>query len=175
MKNKYMALVSTILLVAIFLFAGIDKLFHYQGFIKALSSYVLVPDSRAPYLALPIILSEIWIGAGLLVKAWRNMASLIAACFLLLFTIALTVNYIKSPKSICGCWFSITLGTATITHIFLNLTLFGLAIFLWMDASSTNKSPEPDSAQFSPNPNSGSGYEIAHTLNPSELLRERRK
>src|SRR5262245_12446478 len=128
MKNKFFTIISILLLAAIFLFAGIDKLLHYQGFVKALSNYVLVPEGAPQYLALPIILSEIWVGLCLLVKPWRRVASLSAAVFLMLFTIALTANYIKSPRAVCGCWFSITLGTATITHILLNLTLLGVAI-----------------------------------------------
>lgn len=123
----YISSISNYFLAAVFLFTGIDKLFHYKGFIIALSSYVVVPAGSADYLALPIMLSEIWIAVGLLITSWRKMAALIAVGAMGLFTVALVINYIYAPESICGCWFSITLGTATPTHILMNLTLIGLA------------------------------------------------
>lgn len=33
-------------LAVIFLFSGIDKIFHYEGFVNALRNYVLVPRGR---------------------------------------------------------------------------------------------------------------------------------
>lgn len=63
----FISAVSTYFLAAVFLFTGVDKLFHYKGFIIALSSYVVAPSGSADYLALPIILSEIWIAVGLLI------------------------------------------------------------------------------------------------------------
>lgn len=133
---RYVTIVSNFFLAAIFMFTGIDKLFHYKGFITALSSYIVIPDGTAEYLALPIILSEIWIALGLLFRAWRKTAALISAVAMAIFSAALIVNYIYAPESICGCWFSITLGTATITHILMNLTLLGVAIVIWLDRRS---------------------------------------
>lgn len=67
------------------------------------------------------------------------MAALIGVAAMGLFTAALIVNYVYAPESICGCWFSITLGTATLTHILMNLTLLGLAIFTWADRRSKER------------------------------------
>jgi uncharacterized membrane protein len=136
---KYVPIISNYFLAVLFMFTGIDKLLHYKGFIVALSSYVIVPNGAAEYLALPIIISEIWVACGLLIKQWRRMASLTGALALVVFTIALFVNYIYAPQAICGCWFSITLSTANIFHILLNLTLFGLAIVVWLDSRSMDR------------------------------------
>lgn len=138
---KYVTVISNYFLAAIFMFTGIDKLFHYKGFIIALSSYIVIPDGTAEYLALPIILSEIWIALGLLIRAWGKVAALIGAVAMAIFTAALIVNYVYAPESICGCWFSITLGTATITHIIMNLTLLGVAIVIWLDRRSVVNVP----------------------------------
>jgi len=138
MAKKLIAAGSRYFLAALFIFAATDKLFHYQGFIKALGNYVLVPHGAAEYLALPIILTEVWIGAGLIVRPWRTPAGLLATGLMLMFTCALTLNYVYAPRSVCGCWFSITLGTATITHIVANLFLVGLSITVWLDARSVD-------------------------------------
>ena len=72
---KVVRALSLVFLAALFLYAGIDKLFHYGGFVKALGGYVLVPDGLERHLALPVILAELLVGAGLLIKAWRAPAS----------------------------------------------------------------------------------------------------
>lgn len=133
---KYISLISKYFLAVVFLFTGVDKLFHYKGFVTALSSYLVVPDGAAEYLALPLILCEIWIALGLLITPWRKIAALMAVGAMAIFTTALIVNHIYAPEAVCGCWFSITLGTATLTHILMNLTLLGLAIVIWMDGQS---------------------------------------
>lgn len=139
MAMRYVPIVANYFLAVMFMFTGIDKALHYRGFINALSSYAVVPTGMAEYLALPIILSEIWIACGLFVKPWRSLAAIIGAGFLVVFTVALLINYIYAPGAICGCWFSITLGTASITHILQNLTLFGLALLVWSDTKSKNE------------------------------------
>lgn len=152
---RYITISATYFLTAIFLFTGIDKALHYRGFINALGSYAIVPTGMARYLALPIILSEIWIACGLLIRPWRKMAALIGAGFLSAFTVALLFNYIYAPEAVCGCWFSITLGTASITHILQNVTLFGLALLVWSDTQPKKEffPHVPESARPSTVPN----------------------
>jgi uncharacterized membrane protein YphA (DoxX/SURF4 family) len=158
---KYFSSISGCFVALILIFAGVDKLLHYRGFINAINSYAVAPLNSGQYLALPIILSEIWIGFGLLVKPWRKIASLMGAGLLTIFTIALTINYFYAPDSICGCWFSATLGTANPTHILMNLTLTALAFVVWLDMRSKEKalrqSLEIQSPQFRSNPESQIG------------------
>jgi uncharacterized membrane protein YphA (DoxX/SURF4 family) len=140
---RYFSGISSGLVALILIFAGVDKLLHYRGFINAINSYAVAPMNSGRYLALPIILAEIWIGVGLLIGPWRRMASLMGAGLLMVFTAALTVNYFHAPDSVCGCWFSATLGTATSTHILMNLTLTGLALVIWLDMKSKEKALRP--------------------------------
>ncbi len=128
---KYIHFIASYFLGVVFLFTSIDKLFHYNAFLNALASYVLMPAAIVSYLALPIILTELWAGVGLLIKWWRKAAALTSASLLTIFTLALTLNYIYKPGAICGCWFTITLGTATEIHIAQNLVMLGLALTVW--------------------------------------------
>lgn len=132
MLLKYVAVVSSFFLGILFLFAGVDKLFHMEGFVNALASYVIFPERAAPYLAMPIILTELWIGLGLMIRRFRGAAALTASIVLLVFTFALLVNYIYAPGAVCGCWFTITLATSTPLHIALNVVLMALAISVLM-------------------------------------------
>jgi uncharacterized membrane protein YphA (DoxX/SURF4 family) len=130
---KLIRIPSLLVLAALFLYAGADKAFHYGGFVKALGGYVLVPDGLAGFLALPLILSEVLVGVGLLVRPWRSPAALLAAVLLSVFTLALAVNQHYAPGVECGCWFTVTLGKATPSHILQNVLLLGLALSIWLD------------------------------------------
>jgi uncharacterized membrane protein len=124
---------SLAFLAALFLYAGIDKAFHYGGFVKALGGYVVVPDGAERFFALPVILAELMVGAGLLLRPWRASAALAGAVLLAVFTVALAINQKVAPGAECGCWFTVTLGKATPSHIGQNLVLLGLALSIWLD------------------------------------------
>src|ERR1700704_5639345 len=110
---RLVALGSRYFLAAVFLYAGADKAFHYGGFVNALRGYVLLPRAAASYVALPIILCEIFVGVSLLVRPWRSRAAVLAAGLLASFTLALAVNQQLAPGTLCGCWFTLTLGRST--------------------------------------------------------------
>jgi hypothetical protein len=117
-------------LVILFLYSGLDKLFHYQGFVNALSDYVLVPKGWARHLAMPVIAIELLIAVGLVVHAWRRSAARLAAVTLGVFTSALLANYFLGARGICGCWFTFTLAQSTELHIAQNLVFLGLAVIV---------------------------------------------
>ncbi len=118
-------------LAAIFLFSGIDKAFHYEGFVNAVRDYVLVPPGVAPFLAMPVILAEVLTGIGLLLPGWRKTAALSAVLLLVIFTAALGVNHLYGSRGVCGCWFTITLAKSSGHHIAQNLLLALLAVLTW--------------------------------------------
>lgn len=125
---KHVDLAIVLLLAAIFLFSGIDKIVHYQGFINALMDYVLVPRGTSSTLAPVVIAVELCIGIGLLLRPWRRQAALVAAGTLAVFTTALVFNYLYGGRGICGCWFTITLAKSSEMHVLQNLLLLGLAL-----------------------------------------------
>lgn len=130
-------------LAAIFLFSGLDKIFHYQGFVNALRDYVLVPRGTAPYFSMPLIGVELLVGVGLLLKPWRRQAALTAAGLLALFTLAIALNYHYGGRGICGCWFTITLSKSTGMHLAQNILFFCLALQIWMDARAVERRQTP--------------------------------
>lgn len=125
--NRVAIILSRAFLFLIFLYAGIDKLLHYSGFVRALQSYVILPSTMAPYVAVSIILAEISVALGLSVRAWHRNAAQVAMGLLLLFTVALAINNWVNPEAICGCWFTVTLSQSTEQHILQNLLMAGVA------------------------------------------------
>lgn len=130
---RLISFASSAFLALVFLYAGLDKAAHYDGFVNAIGSYALVPDWMAPGLAPMIIGLELIIGLGLLLPARRFQAALAGALTLAAFTSALAVNLVVAPGSVCGCWFSITLAQSDEAHIALNLILATLALTLWWE------------------------------------------
>ncbi len=131
----------TLLVALVFLYAGIDKAFHYDGFVNALESYAVLPRGLGPVLALPLILVEILTGFAIFVKAWRRPALATAAGLLVIFSIALTVNMLVNPEAICGCWFTVTVGKATGFHLAQNLVWLGLALIGWWEEGQPKSDP----------------------------------
>ncbi|MBI3787753.1 MAG: DoxX family membrane protein [Ignavibacteriales bacterium] len=128
---KSLPIISSIFLGVFFLFTGLDKTFHYESFLHALKGYVLIPNNFVQYAASPVILSELWIGIGLFIAPWRRIASLSAVVLLMLFIVALSVNYFYAPNSSCGCWFTVSSGQLSVLHVIQNLVFMGLALFVW--------------------------------------------
>lgn len=134
------------MLAALFLFSGIDKVLHFDGFLDALRNYVLVPRGAASYLGGPVIAAELMIGIGLLLPAWRGPAALTAALAMAVFTIAITFNYFAGSRGICGCWFTITLSQSSELHIVQNLIFGGLAAMVWWEERNAARLPASTAA-----------------------------
>ncbi len=140
-------------LAAVFLFSGVDKVVHYQGFINALRDYVIVPRGWAAVLAPPVVGVELVVGVALLVRAWRQAAALTAAAVLAVFTAALGLNRLMGGRGVCGCWFTLTLSKSTPLHMTQNLMFLGLAIFAWWnERSGPAASPVADPGHPDPIP-----------------------
>jgi uncharacterized membrane protein YphA (DoxX/SURF4 family) len=134
--------IVVLMLAALFLFSGIDKILHFSGFLDALRNYVVLPRWAAPYLGPPVIATELMIGVGLLLKVWRRPAALTAAIAMAVFTVALVANYFFGSRGICGCWFTITLAKSSELHILQNLIFGGLAAMVWWEERcSENRQP----------------------------------
>ena len=132
-----------IILIALFTFAGVDKLLHFRGFVTAVESYELLPANLAYPAAIFFVIAEFAIAFGLLTKRWRRPAALAAALLLAAFT---AVYMVARPSGVCGCWFTLTLSSGGYFHILQNLVFIGLAALTWSDSrslSTANRDPLP--------------------------------
>jgi hypothetical protein len=136
------------ILVALFALAALDKVIHFKGFVAAVNSYGVLPESLKHSAAIFFIMAEFVIAFGLVTKRWRRTACLAAVLLLGLFTVVyLAVN----PAGVCGCWFTLTLSTGGYLHILQNVVFIGLAILTWLDSDTPSpdrfpaKAPDPQS------------------------------
>ena len=119
-------------LVALFIFAAIDKVIHFGGFVTAVQSYQLLPTRLEHSAAIFFIMAEFAIALGLLTKRLRRQACLAAVLLLATFT---AVYLAIKPAGVCGCWFTLTLNAGGYFHILQNLVFIGLALLTWPDRS----------------------------------------
>ena len=119
-----------LILITLFSFAAIDKLFHFYGFVAAIQSYGVLPPSLQSFAASFFIMAEFAIALGLITRRWRQAACLAAVLLLTTFTV---VYMAVNPGRVCGCWFTLTLNSGGYFHILQNLVFIGLAILTWMD------------------------------------------
>lgn len=120
---------------AFFAFAGLDKLFHLQGFFNAINNYAFLTIPIGSLLGPLIIGAELMIPIGLLIAPWRRTAALQASLLMVVFTVALIANERLGGRGICGCWFSINMAAGN-AHLGLNVLVFLLSFLLWRSLSS---------------------------------------
>lgn len=114
----------------------------------------MLPLGLAPYVAPVVIGAELYAGLGLLLRRWRRPSAYMLCALLILYAVALGVNRYYNPDSICGCWFSITLGTSTVGHLFQNLSLAALAAWV---ATEGGPRPVPPNSRRSDRREAGRG------------------
>ena len=121
-----------------FLFAGVDKILHLEGFINAINDYSILPIPLGKQLAPLIISAELAIAIGLLHNSWRRIAARQSAILMSIFTVALVANQIFGQKGLCGCWFSVNMAQGDI-HLVLNIILVALSLSLWYSSPAPGK------------------------------------
>ncbi|MEM1181499.1 MAG: MauE/DoxX family redox-associated membrane protein [Acidobacteriota bacterium] len=131
--HRWTSLLTLGVLIAIFSFSAIDKIFHFKGFLLALENYVILPSGNSLTIGVAVIVAELLIAIGLAIPRWRRRAALLCAVMLGLFLMAIGSNYIYGDAGICGCWFTITLAKGAKAHLILNGALLLMALSLWWD------------------------------------------
>lgn len=120
-------------LVLLLGYSGVDKLAHFNEFVEAMKTYVLVPAGAEVPLAMVVIALEIWAATALLMPSSRLFASLLSIGLLSTFTVALAVNQLFMPTSVCGCWFTLTLSRSTPMHIAQNILFILVGVVIYVE------------------------------------------
>lgn len=106
MIHRVITPVSTALISAVFLWAGVAKAMRREDFFNAIGHYHLLPLNAAYRLSLWIPWLEIALAVALLVpvKIVRRAAALVLLAMLLLFTAGLITLWIRGENVNCGCF-----------------------------------------------------------------------
>jgi NADH:ubiquinone oxidoreductase subunit K len=93
------------ILAALHLAAAGAKLLDLRGFAAVLADYRMVPAALLLPLAIAVVVLEVAIGVGLLLRNWRRPAALTAAALAGLYAVVLSATLARGiPLSNCGCF-----------------------------------------------------------------------
>ena len=103
--KRVVFLVLRVLIGALFVYAGAEKLADVSGFVEEVANYRLLPQ-LAPLLG--TVLPAVEVVAGLMLavgpKTWRAPAALVVLILLVMFTVAVTSAWLRHIDVSCGCF-----------------------------------------------------------------------
>jgi uncharacterized membrane protein YphA (DoxX/SURF4 family) len=97
-------LIVRLIVGGLFIYASIDKILNPDQFAKILHNYRLVPPQCINLMAIIMPWIEFTAGTSLLLGFMYRGANLIIFSLLIVFTIALAINYIRGVNINCGCF-----------------------------------------------------------------------
>ncbi|MDR3555134.1 MAG: MauE/DoxX family redox-associated membrane protein [Syntrophobacteraceae bacterium] len=101
---KYLFLSSRLLLGAVFVLAGADKLFHPGEFAGIISNYQILPDHLVNIAAVVLPWLETLVGLLILAGWWLPGALALADSLLIVFLVALGLAAARGIDIDCGCF-----------------------------------------------------------------------
>ncbi len=101
---KILHWVCRCLLAGVFIYSGYIKLQATLQFAVAISGYQLVPETLILPLATYLPWIEVLLGVLLLIGWKIRYVSMATAGLLLMFTIVLTITYLRGIDANCGCF-----------------------------------------------------------------------
>ncbi|MDA8306290.1 MAG: DoxX family membrane protein [Deltaproteobacteria bacterium] len=101
---KYLFLLSRLLLGAVFIAAGIGKLFHPGEFAGIIYNYQILPDHLVNIAAIILPWLEMLVGLLLLCGCWLPGAIVLADSLLFVFLAALASAAARGIDIGCGCF-----------------------------------------------------------------------
>lgn len=126
--NPYMAFFCRIVLGAIFIHAGANKIIDPEGFARSIVNYRILPLESINVLATILPWLEVVGGVFLLLGLFTAGSALIIAFLVAIFFVALSSALIRGIDISCGCFSSDSNNRINILYLFRDLVLFCFAL-----------------------------------------------
>ena len=101
--KNYLIVVVRILLVAVFLWASIDKIIDPSKFARGISNYHIIPFGLENIIALVLPWLEFFIGSGLILGILVDGAVLLSGILLIVFNFLIAQAMLRGFNIDCGC------------------------------------------------------------------------
>jgi len=132
--SKFQAMVFhtlRLLLGAVFLYAGYDKILHPQNFAQAVYNYQILPDAAVNLTALILPWLEMLLGICLVAGFWLPGATVLTTGLLAVFVGALVFNQSRGLDIGCGCFSTDTTeGPADLWTVARDVGFLAISVFL---------------------------------------------
>jgi len=102
--NEYIELIVRLAVGFIFIYAALDKIIHPGQFARIVYNYHLLPGSLINLMALMLPWVEVISGIALVVGMNKKGAVYIINLMVVMFIIAVGVNYFRGVNLECGCF-----------------------------------------------------------------------
>ncbi len=104
LSNKYLLLISRLVLGFIFIYAGMEKISDPEGFARAINNYKLIPFSFINIAALILPWIEVTSGILLIFGVTVKENALVISALLGIFIIAILISLFRGLSIDCGCF-----------------------------------------------------------------------
>ena len=103
-NNRYTILVFRLIIGGIFIYASLDKIAYPEQFAKIVYNYKILPHSLINIFAIILPWIELLCGIFVIIGIFVESSSAILSMFLVVFIIALSVNFLRGLDINCGCF-----------------------------------------------------------------------
>ena len=103
-SNKYLVVISRLLLGSVFIIASIDKIAVPAAFAEAVHAYRLMPTMLVNIFALIIPWLELLCGVFVIAGVYKRSSSILLCTLLLLFIVAMLSAMVRGLHIDCGCF-----------------------------------------------------------------------
>lgn len=114
--GPYLAVLSRLVLGAVFIAAALPKLRDPLGFANSIANYHLVPTGLINLMAIGLPMVEMVVGIALLVGLSTRANLLIVDVLLLIFIVAISLAMARGLDISCGCFSTATAHSAHMTR-----------------------------------------------------------
>ncbi len=104
LSNKYLIIFSQILLGAIFIFAGLEKIKNPELFAIEIENYRLFPIALINIIAITLPFLELFTGILLLFGVFPKENAFVITLLLAIFTLMVLIAIIRGLDINCGCF-----------------------------------------------------------------------
>ena len=112
------------MLGGIFVFAGLDKVFHPLAFAKSINNYQILPDQLVNLTAIILPWLELLLGSLLIFGVWLPGAIVLINLLLAIFFLALVFNAARGLNIDCGCFTTTTTDNPSISWYLIRDVIF---------------------------------------------------
>ncbi len=104
LSNKYVMLLSRVVLGTVFIVAAIDKIANPDFFAESIVAYKLLPYAIVNMFALIVPWAELLCGVFLIGGVFMRSSSLLLSLLLVMFLLAIMTAILRGLEIDCGCF-----------------------------------------------------------------------
>jgi len=131
LTNKYVIIVSRLLLGFVFIYAAVEKIADPEGFAVSISNYRILPTALINIFAVAFPWIELISGILIIYGVCVKENSFIIGSLMLIFTVMVLVAVLRGLDIDCGCFGTGDASKVGLTKIIENIVLIVVSINLF--------------------------------------------